>query len=396
LKVLHVIPGLGVRTGGPATSVVQSSLALAAQGIETTIFATDLAGSASARPHARARPEDLPRGASKLDVRLFPSRTPYRLAFSPALDRALMREISVYDVVHIHSLFLFPQFSAYRGARRAGRPYVVSPRGALDPHLRGRGRLRKAATAALWQRRMLERATTLHLTTEEEARVVADVAPAVPRAVVPNGIAWSRYQDLPDNEVFRREHLGGHEGPVILSLGRLSHVKGLDILVCAFALVSRNFPEARLVIAGPDDERLTSPLTTLAEREGVGERILFTGMLRGEAKLAALASADVWASPSHSENFGVAAAEALASGLATVLSPAVKIAPEAAAEHATLLAEPTVEGFAADLVELLADDRRRNELGARARAFARRYDWSVVGPQLAALYADAVGNGGLS
>ena len=97
-------------------------------------------------------------------MRLFAAQAPRRLAFAPAMYRALQDEARRYDVVHIHSLFLFPQFAAYRAAIAADVPYVVSPRGALDPYLRQRGRFVKAAADRLWQRSMLERAAALHVT----------------------------------------------------------------------------------------------------------------------------------------------------------------------------------------------------------------------------------------
>ena len=390
MKVLHVIPGLAARTGGPAATVVESSRALAAEGIETTIFATDISCAAFSRNRGRVRPADLPKGANELDVRLFPLRPPARLVFSPALDRALLRETSGFDIVHIHSLFLFPQFSAYRRAVGAGRPYIVSPRGALDPYLRARGRLRKAATDWLWQRRMLERAAALHLTSEEEARLVADVAPAVRRVVVPNGITWAWYQTLPDPGAFRRGYLNGHDGPLVLNLGRVSHKKGLDILIRAFALVAREEPEARLAIVGPDDEGLSGPLAALAAYEGVEASISFIGMLTGDDKLSALAAADVWALPSHTENFGIAVVEALAAGLPVVVSPAVNTAAEMVAASAGLVCPPKPEPLAAELLALLRNPQERSRLGERAREFTRRFDWSVVAPELAEMYADVL------
>ena len=323
MRVLHVIPNLAARTGGPPVAVIESARALSRIGVESTIFATDMAEAASARSHSRASIDDLPDGANALDMRLFPARWPRRLAFSPALSRALADEAPRCDVVHIHSLFLFPQFAAYRAARRARVPYVVSPRGSLDPHLRRRSRAVKAIGDALWQRSMLEDAAALHATSDEEARLLDDVAPAVPRAVVPNGIRCAEFESLPPASEFRERHLAGASGPVVMFLGRLSHKKGLDVLVRAFALVRREVPDAQLAIVGPDDEGLTPALRAVAAREGVADAVTFTGMLRGRDKLAALAAAGVWALPSHTENFGIAVAEALAAGRAVVVAPGV-------------------------------------------------------------------------
>ncbi len=388
MRVLHVIPSLASRTGGPATSVVESSLALQRCGMDVTVFATDMAEAASAAAHGRATFADLPAGASDLDVRLFPARWPYRIAFSPGMYRALREEAGRYDVVHIHSLFLFPQFAAYRAAMHANVPYIVSPRGALDPHLRQRGQLVKTAAERLWQRSMFQHAAALHVTSDEEARLTSDIAPRVARYVVPNGVRWDEYQQLASGEAFRQRYMGGSADPVVLYLGRLSHKKGLDILIRAFALVRREVPAARLAIVGPDDEGLTPALIAQARREGVVDRVSFTGLLRGSDKLDALAAADVWALPSHTENFGVAVVEALAAARATVISPAVNIAREIAEAGAGIIAPLNAEAFGVEIASLLRDGGRREALGLRAREFARRYDWSIVGPRLAAMYRE--------
>jgi glycosyltransferase involved in cell wall biosynthesis len=394
MRVLQVVPSLASRTGGPAFVVVESSLALRQCGVETTVFATDMGGAASAKIRRRVSLSDLPAGAEELDIRLFPARWPYPIAFSPALYRALAREVPRYDVLHIHSLFIFPQFAAYRQAIRHGIPYIVAPHGALDPYLRRHGWLRKAVVHVLWQRDMLNRASALHLTSEEEARLVADVAPAVPRVVVSNGIRCAEYSELPSGSEFRRRYLGGDDGPLVMNIGRLSYKKGLDILIRAFAILSKDVPGCWLAIVGPDDEGLTPQLQALAEREGIASRVVFTGMLRGDDKLAALASADVWALPSHTENFGIAVAEALAAGRAVVVSPGVNIAPDIAAASAGVVADLTAEAFAASIVSLLRDAAGRARLGATAREFARRYDWAAIGRRLAEMYATAAAGRG--
>jgi glycosyltransferase involved in cell wall biosynthesis len=390
MRVLHVVPGLASRTGGVATSTVQGCLAVEAHGVATTVLTTDLAEAASARRHRRVTSEELPRGADGLDIRIFRARPPYRLAFSPELHRAVGSTVGSFDVVHIHSLFLFPQWSAFHHARAAGIPFVVSPRGSLDPYLRRRGRIRKAIVSTLWQRRMLEHAAALIPTTDAEAALFADIAPRVPRVVVPNPIEWAIYQSLPDGEPFRRRYLAGHSGPVVLNLGRLSHKKGLDILIRAFARVHAEDPDSRLVIAGPDDEGLQPRLAVLAAREGVGTATVFTGMLTGQDRLAALAAADVWALSSHTENFGVAVVEALAAGIPTVISPAVNIAQEAARAEAVLVSDLESERFATAILALLRDRDRAAALGERGRSFARRYDRFAVGRQLTSAYELAV------
>jgi len=388
VRVLHVIPSMAARTGGPAAVVAESSAALREYGVESAIFATDMAEAASAQRHGRVRATDLPAAARRVHVRLHRAREPYRLAFAPSLLRSLLREAAGYDVIHIHSLFLFPQLAAFLAARRAGVPYVVSPRGALDPWLRRRRRVAKAVAGALWQAEMLRGASAIHVTSEEEGRLIEDVAPLVPRATIPNGIVWRDFQRVPEGDAFGSRSRGGGDGPVVLYLGRLSHKKGLDTLIRAFALVAREEPRARLVIAGPDDEGLRPRLDALAAAEGVGRGVTFAGMLAGDERLAALAAADVWALPSHSENFGLAVVEAMAAGRAVVVSPGVNIARELGEAGAAVVAEASPARFADAIRELIGDPGRRRNLGGRAREYARRYDWQQIAPQLAAMYEE--------
>ena len=375
-----------------AEAVVQSSRCFGELGVETTIFTTDIGAPVSARRVGTVATNGLPEGAGELDVRLFPAIAPRRFAFSPSLDRSLARATPRYDVVHIHSLFLFPQLAAYRHAARSGKPYVVTPHGILVPYHRRHGRPRKFVTEVLWQRRLMEGAAALHLTSDAEAELVADVAPRVPRVVAPIGIHWAEFQELPDPGEFRRRHLGGHDGPVVMHVGRVSHKKAPDVLVRAFALVAKEVPDAVLVFVGPDDERRVPKLRALADELGIGARVVFTGMLPGEeGKLSALAAADVWALPSNAENFGIAVAEALAAGRPVVISPYVNTAPDIRAAGAALVASQEPREFAAAIVSLLEDPERRAELGGTAREFARRYDWRAVTPGLVEVYGRVLG-----
>jgi glycosyltransferase involved in cell wall biosynthesis len=388
MKVLHVIPTLAARTGGPPASVVAACRALASRGVDTTVVATDMAEAASAKRHARVALAGLPSGAADLDVRLFPAQAPRRLAFSPALFAAVNDLAPQYDVVHVHSLFLFPQFAAWRAANGRRIPYIVSPRGALDPHLRGRGRAVKAIADALWQSRFLGGAAAIHVTSDDEARLIAGVAPSVPRVVVPNGIDCDAFASLPSGDAFTQHWFAARRDEIalVLFLGRLSHKKGIDVLIDAFASIARERPQARLAIAGPDDEGLTPALQHQARAAGIADRVAFTGMLDRGHMLKALAAARAWALPSLTENFGNAVVEAMAAGIPTVFSPHVNIAPEIAAADAGIVAERHAAAFARAIAPLLDDPARAAALGDRARTFARRYDWRAVAPRLEAMY----------
>ncbi len=370
--------------------MVEACARLDSLGVETTIFTTDMALPQATTPRRRVDPEEFPPGAERLDVRVFPAQQPYRMAHSAALSRALQAEAARFDVIHIHMVFHLPARAASLRARKLGKPYVVSPVGSLDPKLRGRSRRVKAINDALWQRRMMDEATVIHYKTAEEARLCADLAFRAPGIVVPNGVDLAAFGHPEGGREFRARHLGGAGGPVVMNVGRIAYKKRLDRLIRAFAALPPRSPAAVLAIVGPDDEGLGRELAALADELGVAERVYLTGVVNGAERQAALAAADVWVLPSDTENFGNAIVEAMAAGVPVVVTPGVNLADEIAAAGAGLVATTEPGAIAAQIGALLDDADMARRVAAAGRAFAARYDWSVVAPQLAGMYGRAL------
>jgi glycosyltransferase involved in cell wall biosynthesis len=390
MRVIHVLPALANRYGGPAVSAVECSLALRDRDIAASIVSTDIAGPPSKRPLRVSSELELPDGAEHLEVHLCKSSWPYRLAYSRELSDTLKREVLGANVVRIHSLFLFPQYAAFRQAIRADVPYIVSFHGAMDPYLRRRGRLRKWLTDVTWQGDMLQRAAAIHVTTDDERELTACIAPAVPRVIASNGISWHRFQDLPDGSRFRSTLLDGHDGPIVLSLGRIARKKAPERLIRALPDVLAQDSNTLLVFAGPDDEGLADGLRRLARSLEIESSVRFVGMLHRDERLHALGAATIWALPSHTENFAVAAAEAMAAGLPVILTPQVNIAREAATAGAAVMTRPDAADLAEQLIRLLDDSTERQRLGMRAREYAKRYDWARVAAEYAQMYSDVI------
>src|SRR5688572_30664231 len=128
MKILHVVPTYypAIRYGGPIRSVHGLSKALAAKGHDVTVFTTNIDG-----PGVSDVPLDRPVLMDGVKVRYFHSIFLKRIYFSPPMSRALRAEICSYDLVHLHSVFLWPTSMAARLCRKNKISYVLSPRGML-------------------------------------------------------------------------------------------------------------------------------------------------------------------------------------------------------------------------------------------------------------------------
>jgi glycosyltransferase involved in cell wall biosynthesis len=159
-----------------------------------------------------------------------------------------------------------------------------------------------------------------------------------------------------------------------LFLARVHPKKGVDLLVEAFIRVAHRAPDLHLVIAGPDPDHLRPALEARAREAGVAERITWTGMITGDVKWGAFKAAEVYVLPSHQENFGITAVEAMAVKTPVLLTRRVNIWREIEADGAGLAGEDTVDGIT-DLLErwLQLDEPARACMRENGPACYRRH-----------------------
>ena len=151
----------------------------------------------------------------------------------------------------------------------------------------------------------------------------------------------------------------------------------------------RKHPESLLVVAGDGEPEYVAGLRAEAERIGLGtDRILWTGFIDGSEKMAALAAATIFVLPSYSENFGIAAAEALAAGIPSVLTDQVALAADAAETDSALVVRCNQLELAHAIDRLLTDRAMRDRLAANAAHMAtERFSLATAGRSLKQLYA---------
>lgn len=377
LRILIVVPTYypAVRYGGTIRCVHGLAAALVRRGHSVHVYTTSVDG-----PGDLDVPTDRPTDLDGVVVHYFRVPALRRLFWAPSLERQLNESISDFDLVHLHSVFLWPTWVAARAARRAGVPYVLTPHGMLIRDvIRRKSRWVKEAWINVIERTTLAHAAGIHVTAELERAELRAMQLPLPECltVIPNGVDWpathvplsqTPFADLPARYA--------------LFLGRISWIKGLDRLIEAW----RTVPEVPLVIAGNDDEGYTPELERLASSYGLTGRVFFRGAVRDEHKWALYERAALFLLPSYSENFGMVVAEAMAMGCPVLVTPEVGIAQLLTAAGAGIVTSNDPMNLAAVVSSALADEPRLIELGIRARETVQQLGWNHVVGRMEDLY----------
>jgi glycosyltransferase involved in cell wall biosynthesis len=355
VKVLIVMPSLDPSWGGPQQSVRAWGGSGRAQSLELEVLTLDAPESPWLRDFA------VPVYAIGAGV------THYR--FNPALVGWLRANARNYDAVIVSGLWRFPSVGTWIGLRGTGVPYYVLAHGMLDPWFRRAYPLKHLKKVALWQlaeRFVLRDARSVLFTTEEE-RLLARSSFSPYRAsemVLGHGVDEPPAKDPEALVELRERYPELCNRRVILSLGRIDKVKGLDLLIWA----ADHCPaDVHFLMVG-HQTAYGRELDRIARDRGVARRFTWAGPLYGPQKWAAFRIADVFILPSHTESFAVAAVEALACALPVLISNKVKMWRTVSSEQAGLICEDNRESTAKVLVtwfSLPAQERARMCISAR-------------------------------
>jgi glycosyltransferase involved in cell wall biosynthesis len=383
VRLLHVVASYlpAVRYGGTIVSVHGLCRALAERGHDVHVYTTSVDGTNDSDvPHGQ------PVDVDGVKVWYFRSKNLRRLYRAADLASALAKHVAEFDVVHTHAIYLWPLWAAARAARRAGVPYVVSPRGMLERDLIGRkSPLLKSLWIAAIERHNLEGAAAIHVTSDREAREAAafgfnlPVVRAIPNGVTVDGVAGAPVSAAIDALVKGERY--------VLFLGRINWKKGIDRLIGALARV----PSVRLIIAGNDEENYRAVLEPIASGLGVSSRVAFAGSVGGADKAALLSNAQMLVLPSYSENFGNVVIEAMAAGCPVIVSKEVGLADTIRHTGAGVVVDGDPETLGAVIKRLLDDAAMRHHLAERGRSVAsEQFTWPTVAAQMERLYSTII------
>ena len=380
LKVLHVIPSISPRRGGPSQAAIEMVNALRLRHVDASILTTN--------DDCESLLTDLPIGDwttyAGVPVLAFPRLNPpigalKEYIISSRLNRWLPKNIRNFDLIHVHALFSFPSTVAMMHARRARIPYLLRTIGQLSPWSLAQSKLRKQLMLKLVERRNLDSASLLHFTTTRERdECFIAFGQSFPSLVLPLGVRQSSL--LPETK-------SKTEGLRLLFLSRIHPKKQLEVLLKALALFQSDYPQGiwQLDIAGSGDPAYVATLQKLAGQLNLSHRCRWLGHVQGDAKTSLLQQADWFLLPSAAENFGIAVVEAMAAGTPVIISPQVAVADLIVGAGAGLVCPSDPASLSKILLRHYQGPSPAMRMAARSLAEST-FSWSSVADQLETRY----------
>ncbi len=301
MQILHVIPAIAPRYGGPSQLVIDLCVALQDIGVTTRIATTNADGQ-------NQLDEELGRWVEFRGVQtiLFRRNFSESFKYSRSLEKWMKQHAGDYDLVHIHAIFSHSTFAAGRYCLEQNIPYIIRPLGSLDPWSMQRKHWLKTGLLRFGLERILRQANAVHYTSALEQRAAESLLGLDNGRVVANAVTPLT------NEVAEP----GVEN-YVLYLGRLHGKKKLPLLIQAFAEARADptMHNVSLVIAGSGEAKIERQLREVCRLKGCEDSVIFTGWIEGARKAALLRGARLVVLISENENYGIAVVEAMSAGV---------------------------------------------------------------------------------
>jgi glycosyltransferase involved in cell wall biosynthesis len=376
-----------VSFGGPVQCTYNISKYMVKKGHDVTVYTTDTADISS-----NARIKEKFQLMDGVKVFFFPNvaNKIYGLFISPGIIHALRKNINEFDIVHLHEYRTFQNLAFYY-SRRRDIPYVLSVHGQLDYKQESwdTAFLRRLFNYAFGRNLLKDASKLFALTRLEASQFIQRGIEEDKIVIIPNAIDPEDFSNPPPKGYFRNL-FGLTDEEIILYLGRISKLKGLDILVKAFSLLKRR-SNVKLVLAGPDDG-LLKPLQRVVASLKLRDKVLFTGALTRKLKLAAFNDASVTVYATLQEGFPLVPLEAGIMGKPIVVSDHPSMEFVEKGQFGLAVEYGNVIQLKEALEEILGDHVLATKLGQNGKKFVmENFTWENIARKIENTYLQILG-----
>lgn len=387
MRILIAVGSMHPSQGGPPVVVAGHAETLAKQGHEVTVVTTTLAGEAS---------ETVAAWPQLIDVEFlqFQRDKPYALGSSKSLKKYLAENVGEFDVAHLHGVW--EQCLAHVGkyAKKHSVPYVLAPHGMLDKYSMAHSKTKKwIARYIFGTQSMLKNVSAVQFGTEDERDEAGELNIPWRPVIIRNGVSESLFEakksELQLGSMFPKLN---NANPLFVFFSRMHYKKGVDILLEAFANVTKEFPDAKCLIAAlAQDAFFEEQIRQRASRSDLENAVVITTELTGAKGAGVLQAADVFVLPSRQEGFSMAILEAMANQLPVLITD--KCHMDFVGEvGAGVVCSDSIAEVTDGLRQILSlSDQQRQNYGERGREWVRdNCTWTAIGQQLEETYRSLV------
>ena len=372
-------------TGGTNRVAYEISKNLVEKGYEVTVFTTDRGRK---RVNVQKNQPVLVDGIRVYYFRNISNYLAMKKIVTPYyLSIIANKEIKNFDVIHIHEHRTLLAVIIHHYAKKYNIPYILQTHGSVLPTFQ-KQRLKNIFDIFFGYKILRDASKVIALTKTEVEQYKKMGVDKDKIEVVPNGIDLSKYDNLPKRGEFRRKYGVKDNEEVILYIGRLHRTKGINLLVEAFLDISKEIDGIRLVLVGPDDG-YESALKELIQELKMDNKVLFTGFVSNDEKMAAFVDADVFVTPSFS-GFPVTFLEACACGTPIITT---NDGDELGWIHDKVgyVVDYSKDQLRDAMFKVLTDEELRRRFGEDGKKLVKEYfSWDEIVTELERIYGDVI------
>ena len=378
MKILQVIAYFNPKFGGDINSTYNLSKKLSKKGHEVTILTTDYKFD---KNYAKAIQEE---GVEVVPVHCMLNAGLF--IYTPSVKSWVKENLKQFDIVHMNNFRSYQNNVICHYAKKYNIPYILQARGSVLPFF-AKQRLKKLYDI-VWGNKILKNATKVIALTNVEREQYKQMGVNAERIeIVPNGIDITLFNHLPEKGTFRDKYNFSSDTKIILFLGRLHKIKGINLLIDAFSKLQKEMPTSKLVIVGPDEGYIKT-WQAQAEESNAKNNIIFTGPLYGQDKLAAYIDANVYVLPSFFESFGNTVLEAWACGTPVIVTERCGIANIVDKKYGFVV-NLNKDQLQDAIFKLLNNEELNRKFGENGKSMVyEKFDWNGIILDFERIYAD--------
>jgi glycosyltransferase involved in cell wall biosynthesis len=316
----------------------------------------------------------------------------YSFNLKKQLQRLIIKE--KYNLVHTHNLWNYIPWVASKVCQSLKINHIISPRGSLYEWNMAHHKYRKMGAWYLFQRSILENCACIHATALSELEAIRELGIRNKIAVIPNGVNVNEFDNIKDLKYHKSNFGLDSKRKYILFCSRIEKKKNLNLLIKSFCNLADFFPEWDLLIVGPIfNKQYFDYCMSIPQKLNLSHRILYKGFVRGQKRIDAYGSSQLFVLPSFTENFGMAIAEALLAGIPVITSTGTPWL-EINKHNAGWVVDPNLDSVQSALKDAL--NKSSDELivmGKNGIEIAKGYSSPVQAKKMYDLYAWSLGKG---